>query len=114
MKNYRKLINNIREAVQQEHLLAQDMIEEEDITVEFEHKDYIEEDIGKIIIDKDKLYAELIYENMTYQDDPACNKIYEDITRSYLRDGLLEWLEEELLDDFIDKILTYSEMEVIE
>jgi len=97
-------VDKIRTAVQEETLLFNDEISEADVTEEFFYDTWVDDDDEKIVIDLNKLYAELLYENMTYHDKPECDMVYPEVTETYLREGLGEYLVSLILNNFIDLI----------
>ena len=97
-------VDKIRTAVQEETLLFNDEISEADVTEEFFYDTWVDDDDEKIVIDLNKLYAELLYENMTYHDKLECDMVYPEITETYLREGLGEYLVSLILNNFIDLI----------
>lgn len=80
------MINDVRDAVQQEIAWAHDEIPE--VTNEYEYHQWlkIDEDEYQLKIDVYELIRELFYENMTYHDEPECNNVSVDMSDYYLED----------------------------
>lgn len=80
------MINDVRDAVQQEIAWFYDEIPQ--ITNEYEYHQWldIDEDEYQLKIDVYELIRELFYENMTYHDEPECNNISVDMSDCYLED----------------------------
>ena len=93
------MINDVRDAVQQEIAWAHDEIPE--VTNEYEYHQWlkIDEDEYQLEIDVYELIRELFYENMTYHDEPECNNISVDMSDYYLEDYM------ECLCDIIESTL---------
>lgn len=93
------MINDVRDAVQQEIAWFNNEIPE--ITNEYEYHQWlsINEDEFQLKISIYELIRELFYENMTYHNEPECNSISVDMSDYYLADYM------ECLNDIIKDTL---------